>query len=105
MAAGVSRTPVTDHGTDVWPGDSPRERDPVRGTHVRRDMSHPIVLRTRGFAVTVAVLAGVTAKVYVMLCYILWVGARGGESVSSVIVTFFSLHDLRYRFLGDAESG
>ena len=67
MAAGVSRTPVTDHGTDVWPGDSPRERDPVRGTHVRRDMSHPIVLRTRGFAVTVAVLAGVSAKVYVML--------------------------------------
>ena len=53
----------------MWPGDSPRERDPVRGTHARRDMSHPLVLRTRGFAVTVAVLAGVSAKVYVMLCY------------------------------------
>ena len=80
MAAGVSRTPVTDHGTDVWPGDSPRERDPVRGTHVRRDMSHPIVLRTRGFAVTVAVLAGVSAKVYVMFCYWLRVclGGYGG---------------------------
>ena len=73
MAAGVSRTQVTTHRAGVWPGDSPRERDPVRGTHARRDMSHPLVLRTRGFAVTVAVLAGVSAKVYVMLCYFLGV--------------------------------
>ena len=80
MAAGVSRTQVTTHRAGVWPGDSPRERDPVRGTHARRDMSHPLVLRTRGFAVTVAVLAGVSAKVYVVLCYWLRVclgGYRG----------------------------